>query len=423
MAGTAQHAIFIGYRREDSQDTAGRIYDRLVAAFGEPEVFKDVDNLPIGTDFGDYILGLLPQCRVFLALIGPGWLDARDASGARRIDNPADWVRIEIETALKTPGLQVVPVLVNGARMPREDELPQSLRALARLNAAVVRRDPDFHADMTRIVSALKEALRHPQLQNFAKSNAKVAKPASPNSAPWWRRITIGIAVVASVAGFAFFLDRVDVLPRPESKGVNDYLRDNPQVVEDAIKELERRREADRRERIESDPRDVFIGARNAPITIVEFFDYRCPYCQAARTWLQDAVAQNPGRVRVIFKEFPILSNESLEASQAAMAAAKQDKYLEFHNAVMTSKGTLNSAHIDAIAERVGIDVLRMRRDMRDPKIMEHLTDNREIANEAGIEGTPAILVDGQWVRGWDRSQAEQHLVAALRRTQNMRPR
>lgn len=157
MAGTAKHAIFIGYRREDSQDTAGRIYDRLVAAFGEPDVFKDVDNLPIGTDFGDYILGLLPQCRVFLALIGPGWLDARDASGARRIDNPADWVRIEIETALKTPGLQVVPVLVNGARMPREDELPESLRRLARFNAAVVRRDPDFHVDMTRIVAALKD--------------------------------------------------------------------------------------------------------------------------------------------------------------------------------------------------------------------------------------------------------------------------
>jgi formylglycine-generating enzyme required for sulfatase activity len=160
MAGGRQNAIFIGYRRDDTQDTAGRVYDRLVAAFGEKAVFKDVDNLPIGTDFGDYILGLLPRCRVFLALIGPGWLDAKDETGRRRLDDPHDWVRIELETAFATPGLQIVPVLVNGARMPRSDELPESLRRLTRFNAAMVRRDPDFSTDMARMVEALRASVK-----------------------------------------------------------------------------------------------------------------------------------------------------------------------------------------------------------------------------------------------------------------------
>ena len=87
MASGRQNALFIGYRRDDTQDTAGRIYDRLVRAFGEKAVFKDVDNLPIGSDFGAHILGLLPRCRVFLALIGPDWLDAKDETGHRRLDD------------------------------------------------------------------------------------------------------------------------------------------------------------------------------------------------------------------------------------------------------------------------------------------------------------------------------------------------
>jgi formylglycine-generating enzyme required for sulfatase activity len=93
---------------------------------------------------------------VFLAMIGPAWADVRNDAGARRLDDPKDWVRIELETALATPGLQIVPVLVNGAPMPRVDQLPDSLRRLPALNAAVVRRDPDFHKDMDKLIRALE---------------------------------------------------------------------------------------------------------------------------------------------------------------------------------------------------------------------------------------------------------------------------
>ncbi len=147
--------IFIGYRRDDTGDVVGRIYDKLCETFGKNHVFKDVDKTPVGRNFGEHILGVLPSCRVFLAIIGKQWLEVRTPEGARRIDDPQDWVRIELETALKTPGLQVVPVLVNDAVIPAEKDLPESLHALSLLNAARVRRDPDFHVDMQRLITAI----------------------------------------------------------------------------------------------------------------------------------------------------------------------------------------------------------------------------------------------------------------------------
>jgi hypothetical protein len=156
----AREAIFIGYRRDDTADVAGRMYDALATRFGRARIFKDVDNLRPGADFGAYIQTVLPGCRVALILIGPSWLEASDEDGRRRLDDAHDWVRIEIETALATPGLDVVPVLVNGARMPRAGDLPPSLHPLLRRHAAIIRRDPDFHDDVARLVSALRSSVQ-----------------------------------------------------------------------------------------------------------------------------------------------------------------------------------------------------------------------------------------------------------------------
>ena len=153
-------AIFIGYRRDDTADVAGRIYDALAVRFGKGRIFKDVDSLRPGANFGAYIKSVLPKCRVALILMGPAWLDVRDENGARRLDNANDWVRLEVETALATPGLDVVPVLVNGARMPRDEELPASLRPLLERHAAVIRRDPDFHDDVQRLGKALRASVK-----------------------------------------------------------------------------------------------------------------------------------------------------------------------------------------------------------------------------------------------------------------------
>lgn len=149
------HAIFISYRRDDTADQAGRIYDWLVREFQTEFVFKDVDSLPFGTDFGAYIGETLDQCRIVLVLVGPHWLE-RQGNGSRRVDDPEDWVRLEVERALGHGGVQVIPVLVNGAAMPPPTELPPSLRPLASLNAAVIRRDPDFGRDVAKLIDVLK---------------------------------------------------------------------------------------------------------------------------------------------------------------------------------------------------------------------------------------------------------------------------
>jgi len=126
--------IFISYRRDDSRGYAGRLQGDLSRRYSDEHVFRDIE-IPPGADFGEYITGLVDRCNVVLAIIGPRWLDARDRDGERRIDDPDDWVRLEIERALARDGVEVIPVLVDGARLPPREELPESLLALRRRNA------------------------------------------------------------------------------------------------------------------------------------------------------------------------------------------------------------------------------------------------------------------------------------------------
>lgn len=191
--------VFISYRRADSAAISGRIYDRLVARFKRKNVFKDVDDIPAGVDFGAYIRQSVRECAVILVVIGPRWLDARTNDGARRLDDPGDWVRIEIETAL-TLGLIIIPLLVESATMPNADELPASLREVAGLNALPVRNDPDFTHDMERVVAAIERivsaarptpgifrrgaASRSAQKQPVPEPPAQLAQPAQPDPTP-----------------------------------------------------------------------------------------------------------------------------------------------------------------------------------------------------------------------------------------------
>jgi hypothetical protein len=197
MAG---EAIFIGYRRDDTADMAGRIYDAMALRFGKGRVFKDVDNIGPGVHFGDYIKSVLPKCRVALMLIGPHWLESKDEDGRRRLDDEHDWVRIEIETALSTPDVLTVPVLVNGARMPRASEVPESLRPLLQRNAAIIRRDPDFHDDVERLATALRASVSSGVLDLSkigGNAGSGPAPPPSKSRAP----LLIGGAIAVILLG------------------------------------------------------------------------------------------------------------------------------------------------------------------------------------------------------------------------------
>jgi hypothetical protein len=162
--------LFISYRRDDSADVTGRIYDRLVAKFGKDTVFKDVESIPLGTNFKTYLDGVMRECAVAVVIIGQQWLTILDEHGKRRLDDPRDIVRLEVETALAR-NIPVIPLLVQSASMPAEDALPPSLAELAYRNGTPIRRDPDFHRDMDRVEEAL---------QQWLNPGAKPAKPASP---------------------------------------------------------------------------------------------------------------------------------------------------------------------------------------------------------------------------------------------------
>jgi hypothetical protein len=151
--------VFISYRRDDSADVTGRIFDRLRAHFGRKVLFRDVDAIPLGRDFRDVIREAVEACEVLLAVIGPVWANVRDEGGGRRIDDATDFVRLEIETALQRD-IPVIPLLVGGSSMSRPETLPQSLRLLAFRSGMEVRRDPDFHTDMGRLIRGLAGLLR-----------------------------------------------------------------------------------------------------------------------------------------------------------------------------------------------------------------------------------------------------------------------
>jgi hypothetical protein len=149
--------IFISYRRDDSIGTAGRLNDRLVQTFGRKNVFMDVDQIPAGVDFARHLNVHVADCDVFLAVIGPGWLDSKDGDGARRLDSPEDFVRVEILAALGR-SIRVIPVLVDGAEMPSPKDLPDALKPLARRNAVEVR-NVQFGTDVERLIGKVREAL------------------------------------------------------------------------------------------------------------------------------------------------------------------------------------------------------------------------------------------------------------------------
>jgi hypothetical protein len=148
--------VFISYRRDDSAAFAGRVHDRLRSEFGREALFMDVDTVRLGVDFVEVISGQVAECDVLLAVIGSNWLNARDEEGNRRLDDPNDFPRIEIAAAL-VRHIPVIPILVDGTKIPRADQLPKDIKALAHRNALDVR-NASFHSDIDRLIRELKRS-------------------------------------------------------------------------------------------------------------------------------------------------------------------------------------------------------------------------------------------------------------------------
>ena len=175
--------VFISYRRDDTAYPAGWLYDRLANQYGGGQVFKDVDSINLGDDFVQAITAAVGSCDVLLALIGKLWLTLTDESGQRRLDDPDDFVRLEIEAAL-TRNVRVIPILIDGARMPRLDELPDSLVSLGRRQALEL--NPNrFEYDTGRLLKVLDMAVADVRAaeDDEAATATTISLQAGPNAA------------------------------------------------------------------------------------------------------------------------------------------------------------------------------------------------------------------------------------------------
>jgi WD40 repeat protein len=160
MSAPGSGGVFISYRRQETNWLAGRLYERLAARLGDDQVFMDVDTIAPGLDFAEVITQAVSTCQVLLAVIGPRWLDATDQDGQRRLEDPDDIVRLEIAAALERD-IRVIPILVEGAVMPRRQQLPEDLVRLARRNAVGLRHE-SFRADADRLLAVIEPILRAP---------------------------------------------------------------------------------------------------------------------------------------------------------------------------------------------------------------------------------------------------------------------
>ncbi|PYI91342.1 MAG: hypothetical protein DME97_13705 [Verrucomicrobia bacterium] len=192
--------IAISYRRQDSSPIAGRLYDRLQAEFGKGSVFMDFDSIPYGVDFREHIKQTLQSAKVVVAIIGPEWCGGKESLN-RRIDDPTDFVRLEVATALEN-GIPVIPVLVNNTPMPEANSLPPDLQGLAFRNGLALDAGIDFHHHADRLIGGIHRVMDPPR--ELAPAPLPQAPPGPSKSAVLRQKSTllaITILLLALVPG------------------------------------------------------------------------------------------------------------------------------------------------------------------------------------------------------------------------------
>ncbi len=195
---------------------------------------------------------------------------------------------------------------------------------------------------------------------------------------------------------------------------VHDYLIAHPEVIQDAMAELERRQTAaeaekhkvavkEQAEKLFSSPNQVTLGNPNGNVTFVEFFDYNCGYCKRAMDDMLTLMKDDP-KLKVVLKEFPVLGPGSLEAARVAVAVRMQDKsgkkYLEFHTKLLGGRGAADEAHALAVAKDIGINMTQLQKDMKGPEVKATLDEDFKLAEALGLNGTPSYVIGSEVVVG-----------------------
>lgn len=206
---------------------------------------------------------------------------------------------------------------------------------------------------------------------------------------------------------------------------VREYLLSHPEIIIEAIEGLEEKRRqatqdsqrealATQRDLIFNDPDAPVGGNPGGDVTLVEFFDYRCPYCKQVAQPLAQLIKED-GKVRFVFKELPVLGPDSVMAARAALAAHLQGKYAEMHDALLRHRGTYDDQAIARIAAEVKLDPRRLKADMAKPEITAMLDRNRQLARDLAVTGTPAFVIGNMVVPGAVDLETLKKLVADAR--------
>lgn len=229
---------------------------------------------------------------------------------------------------------------------------------------------------------------------------------------------------MSSIIGAAFMVqqnsyaaDKKDALSPAQKKQIesliHDYILNNPEIIPEAIERFKNdpkaiarfkaninREQIDRTARvlksdkgmIYNDQISPFLGNPDGDVVIVEFYDYNCGYCKESLSIIKKIIKSDPN-IKVIFKELPVLAESSYTAALASLAADKQGKFEEFHTAMLTNSKKLDDERIYEIASSVGININKLKEDMKDPLIERAIRDNSNLATKLGISGTPAFII------------------------------
>lgn len=244
------------------------------------------------------------------------------------------------------------------------------------------------------------------------------------------RAASAGLLVMAALAGAAgaqapAFTDgqKAEI-----GRVVRDYLMANPEAIGEAIAAMEKRQAEtqkiaqakalrERADTLNRAPYDTVVGNPSGDVTLVEFFDYNCPYCKAALGDLQ-ALLKGDAKLRVVLKDLPVLGPESLEAHRVALAAKQQlsgEKAFEYHSRLIATRGRVNGERATGLARDMGLDMLRLARDLDGAVVKKAVEETRDLSEQLGINGTPAYVIGEEVVSGAVGQASLKQAIAAMR--------
>jgi protein-disulfide isomerase len=209
---------------------------------------------------------------------------------------------------------------------------------------------------------------------------------------------------------------------------VYEAIRENPEIVMEAVAILQKREDdaqaaqtqsvlSNQRQMLERDPNAPVLGNPEGDVTIVEFFDYNCPYCKRAMPEVQ-AVLESDANVRLVYREWPILGEASVYATRAALASRVQGKYEEMHWALMGMKGRVGEERVMKVAKDLGLDLDRLRADMQSPEVEEHIATSMQLAQALGFNGTPSFVIGQSLIPGFVEQDQLLQFVDESRKSQ-----